>query len=352
MCTKDAVREIWSECFDDTPQWLEMFFSKVYRDDDAVTLECDNRPVSSLMLQQYAMNFHGEIIPAGYICGAATLGRWRDKGYMSRLMEKTLRKSYDRGDMICALIPAEDILFRFYERFGFSPAFYINLEHYTSAHRFSPAARYTQLADTVSDEAYMVFNDLMMRRPCCIQHSPEQWEEIVMDNSVDGGTVSVLTDSEGKGAAVVLAVPTDSGEVRITDLLARDADSRLGALALIREIYGNVPIEVYGYFSAPEGREIPRGSVRIVNVYKLLRSLASSYPAFKAAIKVSDKLLSQNSHIYIVDRGTAVINDGYRGTIDYDIDIEVLTSMIFGNDVTRRLLNFPATRPFISLMLD
>ena len=40
------------------------------------------------------------------------------------------------------------------------------------------------------------------------------------------------------------------------------------------------------------------------------------------------------------------------GALDYDVDIEVLTSMVFGNDVTRKILDFPATRPFISLMLD
>ncbi len=92
--------------------------------------------------------------------------------------------------------------------------------------------------------------------------------------------------------------------------------------------------------------------MRIINVYMLLRSLAASYPELKANIKVYDPILGQNSHIYTIDRGFAVINDGYMGALDYDVDIEVLTSMVFGNDVTRKILDFPATRPFISLMLD
>lgn len=352
MTTKDTVKKIWTECFDDTPQWIEMFFSEVYRDEDAVTLSHDGLTVSSLMLQRYAMNFHGSVIPAGYICGAATLPQCREKGYMTRLLHDALHKCDERGDMICTLIPAGEALFRLYRHAGFSPAFYINLERYTSAHTFSHTKEYTQSRAIDTDENYALFSDLMMRRPCCVQHDRTRWHQIIMDNSIDGGTPIILVDSYGNGCAIAFTVPTDDDSVRITDLLAKDADSRLGALAVVREIYGNLPIEVYGYFDAPAGIETPRGSVRIVDVYRLLQLLADAYPELKANIKVNDGIITRNSHIYVIERGSVLINDGFRGTLDYDIDIEVLASIVFGNDVTRRLLGFPATRPFISLMLD
>lgn len=59
MKKKDAVLKLWRECFDDSDQYVDMFFSEVYRDDDALLLEQDNRPISSMLLQRYAMNFHG-----------------------------------------------------------------------------------------------------------------------------------------------------------------------------------------------------------------------------------------------------------------------------------------------------
>ena len=267
-------------------------------------------------------------------------------------MENALLMSYRRGDMFCTLIPANAPLFHYYEHFGFSPAFYRNIERYTSAHIFSPAKKYVQIADTSSYAAYEMFNTLMMRRPCCIQHTYEQWRAILMDNSVDGGTANMLIDEIGNIAAVILAVPTLDNTVMVTDLLASDNDARVGALALLRNIYGAMPIEVMGYLDAPKGSESAYGCARIVNAYKMLKSLASSYPDMKLALRVNDKILPQNSHIYIIDRGNTVINDGFGGTLDYDIDIEVLTSIIFGNDETRRLLDFPATRPFMSLMLD
>lgn len=271
---------------------------------------------------------------------------------MTELMSQALRQSYKRGDVVCTLIPANDGLYRFYENLGFSPAFHINLERYSSAHTFTPSGQYTATDASSADGAYTLFQEMMMQRPCCIQHSREQWQHILKDISIDGGCAYILSDADGNEAAVVFAIPVDNTSVRITDVLARDSDARLGALSLIRKKYGNLPIEVYGYFDAPQGIDTIRGSMRIINVYMLLRSLAASYPELKANIKVYDPILGQNSHIYTIDRGFAVINDGYMGALDYDVDIEVLTSMVFGNNVTRKILDFPATRPFISLMLD
>lgn len=351
MTRKDTVRDIWTKCFDDTREWMDMFFSKIYRDDEAHTLEVDGRTVSSLMMRPYTMDFHNTSLPTSYIYGAATLQPWRDKGCMTQLITQSLRKGYDAGDVLCTLIPNNEPLFKYYERMGFSPVFYINLERYTSAHVFSPEGSYTRIDDVDSDEVYELFDRLMSERPCAIHHSRQQWSEIVADNAVDGGAIVAIADEVGTPVAVAVTVPTDEG-VKVADLLARDADSRLGALAMVRDIYGERPIEVLGYFNDPQGSATARGCARVVNALSLLEALAKAYPTLSMTLRLNDPLLLPNSHIYIIDRGTVLINDGFLGQLDYDIDVEVLASIIFGNDVTRRLLDFPAVRPFMSLMLD
>ena len=65
-----------------------MFFTRVYRDDDVMVLRPDgngSRPASALLLQRYAMNFHGATVGCAYICGAATRRNERGKGLMTRL---------------------------------------------------------------------------------------------------------------------------------------------------------------------------------------------------------------------------------------------------------------------------
>ena len=111
-------------------------------------------------------------------------------------------------------------------------------------------------------------------------------------------------------------------------------------------------VTVLGYYTPGREELVARGMARIVNALRCLEIIASVYPRLKLVMRLCDSIVPENSHVYRIHDGLCEIDDDYEGQCDFDIDIEVLTSIIFGNDVTRRLLDFPATRPFISLMLD
>lgn len=351
MKTKDAIKSLWRECFDDSDQYVDMFFSIVYRDDDALVLEREGHVVSGMLLQRYVMNFHDIALPVSYICGAATTRTMRGHGYMADLMGEAVNESLQRGDVFVTLIPAHDWLYHYYGRFGFSPAFYVETERYTSAHVFRPQGEYMRYVDLNSEEAYGFFNAMMMTRNCCIQHTRRQYDEILMDNSVDGGEVIAVSDENGI-AAMAFAAPGDDGAVVVKDILAATEDARTAALAAVSETFAGMPVTVLGYYDRYDGTEETRGMIRIVNVASCLGAIARAYPDIKTAIKVRDRILPDNNATFVMSGGECRVDNGYAGKIDYDVDIEVLTSIVFGNDVTRRLLNFPAVRPFISLMLD
>ena len=158
MNTIDAVKKIWKVCFDDTEEYVDMFFKEVFDPSHLMLSEHDGKPVSSLLLQPFAMNFHGVELPANYICGAATLPHFRMHGIMSGLMRQALRRSYDQGALLCCLIPAEDYLYAYYRNFGFCPAFYSQLSCFTDAHPFRHDNDYTLVADLDTDEAYEFYS--------------------------------------------------------------------------------------------------------------------------------------------------------------------------------------------------
>ena len=111
---RDDIRKLWTDTFDDKAEWVEIFFTRVYRDDDVMVLRPDgngSRPASALLLQRYAMNFHGATVGCAYICGAATRRNERGKGLMTRLLATSLREARERGDMLVTLIPAEGPLY-------------------------------------------------------------------------------------------------------------------------------------------------------------------------------------------------------------------------------------------------
>ena len=85
MNRKEEIKKIWKECFGDPQDYIDMYFSRVYSERDALTLEKGGRIVSSLLLQPYSMLFNRTDVTVGYIAGAATRRNARGNGYMSEL---------------------------------------------------------------------------------------------------------------------------------------------------------------------------------------------------------------------------------------------------------------------------
>ncbi|MCM1297913.1 MAG: hypothetical protein NC311_20445, partial [Muribaculaceae bacterium] len=96
----------------------------------------------------------------------------------------------------------------------------------------------------------------------------------------------------------------------------------------------------------------PRGMAEIVNVDKVLSHYAASYPETKAVIKVTDPIIDDNNHIYFIDNGSCTRNDGFLGKLDLDVNIDVLTSILFSSKKVGMIFGLTTCRPFISLMLD
>ncbi|MDE6832080.1 MAG: hypothetical protein K2J07_05045 [Muribaculaceae bacterium] len=106
----------------------------------------------------------------------------------------------------------------------------------------------------------------------------------------------------------------------------------------------------------PAGRRsVPihaRGMARIINARKLLSAYAARYPKMKMAIRLYDSMIPQNNHIYVIDGGQAVINDGFGGKIDLDVTQEVLLSILSSDAPIGEIFNMPTARPYISMMMD
>ncbi len=138
MRQKDEIKRLWAESFGDSREFVEMYFDRVYRDADAMTLMTDDGHVASaLLLQPYGLSFHGLRASASYVAGAATKRNMRGKGLMTALMADTLMESRRRGDIITILIPASSYLYGFYARMGFATVAFTDIMRYTALHSFA-----------------------------------------------------------------------------------------------------------------------------------------------------------------------------------------------------------------------
>lgn len=359
MATRDDIIKIWQECFDDSREYVRMFFDRVYLDEEAITLaDPDGTTVSSMLLQRYNMLFHGAEVPVSYICGAATRRQYRGQGFMSELMHTALRASAERGDLFCSLIPARTALYFFYDRFGFSTVFYTKEQRYTSLHTFPVEHTYESAPGNATDDVWEAFDRFQHARECYILHSRRDFENILADLTMDGGEFVVARradspDSVPEIAGMAWGVRRDD-ILLVTDVMGVDADGRTAALRALRAVYPDTPFLVYGPpTDAMGGRLIPRGMCRVVNVAKALAVVAAANPKWSCNIRVTDPILADlNSHTFCIRNGECEERDSYRGQLDFDVTVDVLTEIIFSAPATGEILRFPTTRPMISLMLD
>lgn len=358
MNKREEIKRIYRESFSDSPEYVEMYFNNVYNDDEGMLLcNDDGQPVSALMLRQFEMSFHGTRVPVSYIAGAATKRKQRGKGYMSRLMLDALRESVRCGDMMCSLIPANEALYYYYAAFGFTTVFYVKEQRFTAFHQFPVESEYHCVDDVLGDECREAFNRFQNQRECYILHSRRDYFNIIEDLRSDGGDMVVMAvDDEDCGRRIVSmawAVVKD-GILLVTDLMGDSRDARTAALRQLRARRADMPVLLLGHpTDSLGGRLIPRGMGRIVNVAKCLETVAAAYPRLKCTLRVADDLLgAADSGIFHVTDGKVTRLDTVPDRLDFDVPIDVFTSMVFSSPRIGDILNFPAVRPMLSLMLD
>ncbi|MCC8072422.1 MAG: GNAT family N-acetyltransferase [Bacteroidales bacterium] len=353
MNRRDEIKKIWRECFDDSQEYVDMYFDRVYREQDAMTLEDNGRTVSSLLLQHYDLHFHGRDVGMAYIAGAATRRGQRGKGYMAELLAHSLRESRQRGDMLCALIPAHDWLYYYYADKGFSTVFYVDPQRYTSLHTFPTQREYAMSDDPYGQAVFDAFHRMELDLPCCVMHSHRDFLNILDDLAMDGGHfVAMYPEGEAERIVSMAWASVVDGVVVVKRVLGDDGDARTGALRCLRGFYPELPFKVLVPPLSQHRKLYPRGMARIVNAELCLRTVAESHPKLKLAIRVHDDAIPENAHTFIIANGTLEIRDDYHDTFDFDVDHKVLADIVFSSPEIGSIIGFPSVRPIMSLMLD
>lgn len=118
-----GLKELWKACFDDSPQAVDNFFLKTVTPDNVIAAFDGERAVGAVYLIESTVTADGKEYGAYYIYGVCTHPLYRKKGIMtecfSELEKIALRKNID----YVFLVPAEESLFKMYEKLGFKTGF-------------------------------------------------------------------------------------------------------------------------------------------------------------------------------------------------------------------------------------
>lgn len=121
--TRHQILEMWRVCFGDSQPYFDIYFREKYRDENTLACFVGDKVVASLQLLHYYFTYCGREISVAYISGACTLPEERKKGYMGVLLKHTFREISKRGIPLSILVPEEEWLLQFYDKYGYAQTF-------------------------------------------------------------------------------------------------------------------------------------------------------------------------------------------------------------------------------------
>lgn len=313
---KAQTRQLWRTCFDDSEDFLDIYFEEKYTDERNLTLQPNGAVAAALQLLPYRMTFYGRGLHAGYISGLAVQPEERDKGLAAKLLRQAHQELYKQGGVFSFLIPSSDELRHFYER----------PEHgayWTSTFRQEVELTIDEATDdrvevTQPDEwgtDLYVFYHTYAAFDFMLHPSEQDFFAAVETCDLDGGYVLVARRKR-RIVGLCLAAPEADGRLVVRSLLVMNNGvkaafiARLKALAGVDKVYVRVP--------SPGGAKTarPYAMARVINVERLLRTVLRVHPDFQLHIGVDGDLdIPTNNGFYLLRDGQLTITDLRPDTI-------------------------------------
>lgn len=335
---KEKVKALWKLCFDDSDEFVEMYFSLRYTEEVNVAIERENEVISALQMIPYPMTFCGKAVPTSYISGACTHPDFRGGGVMRELLSRSFRRMQNSGIYFSTLIPAEPWLFDYYAKMGYAPVFQYSVQEVVIPEDLSMPEMTVHTLFDYQEEVYRYLNKKLSERPCCIQHTPDDFRAIIADLKISGDHFCVAEmNREIKGVAIVRK---EGSQVVVNELFAENQDAKSGLLLYIQKKIGSNPIKQLLPLNDNRGGH-SLGMARIIHAEKVLQLYASAFPQIQMKLKLSDQQLPANNGYYDLSHGRCAFSLGqplgaYPPVVISDLALTILQPL----------------HPYMSLMLN
>ena len=357
MEKKQQVIELWRRCFEDTEDFIRFYFEQKYSDDNSLVYEENGKALSALQMLPYPMSWENTILQTSYISGACTLEEARNQGIMTMLLKTAFQEMYKRGVAISTLIPAEDWLFDYYANQGYATVFEYNLSPCFPDTNETPGNLQVHIPEAYEKETiagfYNYFNQKLLERPCCIQHTEDDFLTIVQGLYMSQGKLAITyTDQSKQPTGIAFAFP-HAGKVIVNEMLYESVTEKNALLNTLAKFWDTNTIECKLPVTDTSGQRL--GMARVIHAGQMLQQYAQNNPQLSLILKLNDPVLPDNNGIYTLKDGQYQKTDTNEKS-DIETDIPVLTKALLGYHA--HLLPAPLSglfkncQPYMSLMLD
>lgn len=346
---KEEVKALWRLCFDDSEEFIEMYFDLRYNNDANIAIESGNEVIAALQMIPYPMTFCGKVIDTSYISGACTHPEFRSKGVMRELLSQAHTRMMQKGISISTLIPGEPWLFDYYTRMGYASVFDYSKEALTLPKERKTAVVVSDItvrsmtarsiAEQNPEEIYQYLNAKMAARPNCIQHTETDFKTVLADLNQTHGSLYVATTPE-EGIVGIAVVYHEEESIQISELLTDNESIEAHLIEHIRQTIGSKSLFLITP-PAEGATTYSLGMARIIDAKTVLQLYAATFPEEDLNIELMDKQLSANNGYYYLCNGKCMYNKERLPGAHIQMSISELSQRILA-----------PLRPYMSLMLN
>ena len=155
---------------------------------------------------------------------------------MRQLLSQAFARMLPNGIFFSTLIPANPWLFDYYARIGYAPVFQYSTKEIILPEFIPSKEIKVDIVSEYKEEVYSYLNKKLAERPCCIQHTTEDFEVIMADLAISNGILLVAKlNNEINGIAIVYK---RDESVIINELLVETKDAEHSLLFHLKQHTG------------------------------------------------------------------------------------------------------------------
>ena len=339
---REDVKELWRLCFEDSEDFIELYFRRRFTEGNNYALKRDGKIVCAFQMLPYSFLLNGTELPTVYGSGLCTHPDYRNRGLARILINDFLRDLREKGVMLKTLIPAEAWLADYYRSMGYEFVFDYILEPASVKQDQSECQVIITEHKLPNAETFSYFDKKQRQRNGVVLHNLEDYMAIQEDLFLDGG--SILTAHQGGVlSGLALQRPAGDTEIVINELFADSPSINASLIHKIqithpsRKIRRICPLQESSYQSP----HLHLGMARLIDVPSFLDFYAMNHPDEILSFKLTDKQLPTNNGYYLLKNGECTKSLIPLDEAPKDLNINQLTHILL-----------QPIKPFMSLMLN
>ena len=206
---KPQLIDLWRTSFDDSEEFIKLFFDRVYKKENALFIKKDGKIVSALQMLPYVMTYYGTEISVNYIYAACTLPSERGQGLMRQLIQDAFKVMESRKVALTVIIPADPWLFDYYRDLGYTEAFDYSEETYIRPFETAWEQGVLVVPPEVPsmESLYKFFNKKQRERTCYVLHDYDDFVTILRDLQMSGGQMLTALNIQDEPIGMIFFYP-------------------------------------------------------------------------------------------------------------------------------------------------